>query len=54
MDQENSVPAFAVTAAVGAVVLLIMLFFTMSRKTTENEGFFFNLTLNYFLFQISQ
>ncbi|XP_060574633.1 transducin beta-like protein 2 [Ruditapes philippinarum] len=37
MDQENSVPAFAVTAAVGAVVLLIMLFFTMSRKTTENE-----------------
>lgn len=37
MEQENSVPAFAVTAAVGAVVLLIMLFCSMNRKSREEE-----------------
>lgn len=37
VEQENSVPALAVTAAVGAVVLLVMLFCTMSRKSHEKE-----------------
>lgn len=52
MEQENSVPALAVTAAVGAVVLLVMLFFSMSRKSTEDEkGIFMHQILSgYFLF----
>ncbi|XP_052801021.1 transducin beta-like protein 2 [Mya arenaria] len=37
MEEENSVPAIAVTAAVGAIVLLIMLFFTMGRKSQTEE-----------------
>lgn len=37
MEEDNSVPTFAVTAAVGAVVVLVMLFCTMNRKSRENE-----------------
>jgi len=43
MEEETTVPAFAVTAAVGAVVLLIMLFLNMARKpqNQEEKGFYY-------------
>ena len=39
VDQEqNSVPVIAVTAAVGAVVLLLMLLFGIGKKDNKSEN----------------
>ena len=37
-NEEKSVPVIAVTAAVGAIILLLMLFCQMGRKSKENEN----------------
>lgn len=38
MNEEKSVPVLAVTAAVGAIILLVMLFCTIGRKSKEQES----------------
>ena len=53
MDAENSIPTLAVTAAVGAVVVLVFLLFSMGKKNEDEKGFVLN-KIGYFHFEIVQ